>query len=118
MDKDLAKLREIFSSGADEETREENLSQIAEWESSLAQLHDKAGWQEHDITKAVVTRARSAYVEHSLLLMRSRELTDPERFSLWAKQDACLWLISVASGDAKTEIGRIQADIKRALQSD
>ena len=116
MSDDLSKLREIYvAEDVDVETRTDNLAVIAEWEKKLVECDDFSSWQEHDVTKNIIAQAKKAYLDHSLLLARSRDLTESARQSLWAKQDAMLWLISVGSRDVRSEIASINREIARAL---
>lgn len=116
MQDNLEKLEEIYvAEDVDEETREDNLSLIREWRSKLIKLDEYAGWKDHPVTQNIVAQAKKSYVDHSLLLARSRDLTDSARQSLWGKQDAMLWLISLASDDAQKEIAGIEEMIARAL---
>lgn len=116
MQDNLEKLREIYiAEDVDEETRADNLNIISEWQSNLIKLGEFAGWKEHPVTTMIIAQAKKSYVDHSLLLARSRELTDTARNSLWGKQDAMLWLISLVSKDPKKEIAHIESLITRAL---
>jgi hypothetical protein len=116
MQDNLEQLKSIYlADDVDAETRADNLALITSWQKELTELDEYASWQEHDVTKRIIAQAKKSYVDHSLLLARSRELTDTARFSLWAKQDAVLWLISLASRDVKKEIAHLNALITRAL---
>lgn len=116
MQDDIQKLREIFlADDVDEETRKENLEAIADFERGLQENSDFQRWQQHPVTIALLKQAKKAYVDHSLALARSRELTEAARFSLWAKQDAALWFVSLLSRDVGAEKKNIEAEIKRAL---
>lgn len=113
---DIEKLREIFvAEDVDDETRADNLMIIRGWEKQLRELDTFAGWKQHPVTQQIIGRAKKSYIDHSLLLARSRDITDSARQSLWSKQDAMLWFISLASTDVSTEIANINAQITRAL---
>lgn len=113
---DIDKLRDIFiAEDVDEETRTDNLKIIRDWEKRLSELKEIGGWKDHPVTQNIITQAKTSYIDHSLLLARSRDLTDAARQSLWGKQDAMLWLISLASSDVRAEVAHIHAQIKRAL---
>jgi hypothetical protein len=114
--KDLDKVREIFLTDVDEETKAENLEQIREWEKALADNEAYQGWREHDITKNIAAEARKAYTDISITLATRRDLSEPERLSLYARQDAMRWLLSHSERDAAEANKRIQADIRLALQ--
>lgn len=112
----IDELKEIFlSDKMDSEDYEENLKQIREWESEYLKNRNLLAWQQHDITKGIISKARKSYADISFRLAKNRELTEAERVSLWGKQDAMLWLISLASEDPKSVMGQIDADIKKAL---
>lgn len=116
MQDNLEQLEEIYlSDDIDDETRADNLSLIREWRSRLIKLEEYAGWKDHPVTQDIVAKAKKSYVDHSLLLARSRDLTDSARQSLWGKQDAMLWIISLTSDDAQEEISGIEMAITRAL---
>jgi hypothetical protein len=116
MDKDLEKIKEIFlSSDVDQESYEENLKQINEWEQGMRQSEDFISWQENDVTKQIIARAKESYKTISMQLILNRELSERDRFSIYAKQDAITWLISLVAKDAKNELETIQNQIKAAL---
>lgn len=115
--KDIEKLKDIFlSDDLDEETKNENLKQIQEWEKSLIENENFADWQEHPVTKQIVQQAKEAYKDNSMALLK-RELTEPQRQSLYAKIDANLWILSLfEKGDAKLNIEQINQEIRMALK--
>jgi hypothetical protein len=118
MSTDIEKLREIYvTDDVDEDVRADNLAQIVEWETQLRDLEDLKSWMEHKVTQEILARARKSYVDHSLLLARSRELTDTARFSLWAKQDAMMWFTSLASSAVDRDIEAIKNAIRVALNA-
>ncbi len=45
-------------------------------------------------------------------------MTDEERKSVFAKQDAMLWILSLTEKDVKTTIAQVQGDIRRALKAE
>ena len=65
---DLEKLKEIFLTDVDEETKQENLETITNWEKSLIQHENFQSWQEHDITREIAQQARKSYIDASSLL--------------------------------------------------
>ena len=114
--KDLDKVRDIFASAdVDEETRTENEEQIREWETALIQNEAFAQWQTHDITRQIVTKAKESYKDIALRLASDRALTHDARLSLWAKQDACVFLLSLIDTDAKGALEQIKREIRRVL---
>src|SRR4051812_6698626 len=103
--KELDQLREIFlAQDLDEETRADNEARIKEWETGLIHNEAFAGWREHDVTRQIAKQARETYKDAFMLLGRSRSLTDEQRASLYAKQDAALWLLSIIEVDAKAAL--------------
>lgn len=118
MIQDLEKLKEIFLAGdIDAEDYEDNLQRIKEWESDLRKSEDFLGWQGSDVSKQILRQAREAYKDLGLQLATSRSLTEAERYGLWGKQDAALWLISMIAKDAKSEIAQIHGQIRQALNA-
>lgn len=113
---DLLKLKEIFlSDDIDSEDYQENLDQISEWEKELVENENMKSWQEHDVTKKIMAQAESSYIDLSLRLVSDREITDALQKSIWAKQDACLYIISLASNDVKTAMESIQKKVRAAI---
>lgn len=118
MDKDFEKVRNIFlSDELDEETRQDNESKLKEWEDSIRENQNFASWESHDITKQIVLQAKSAYKDIGVTLAENRSLNDTQRASLWAKQDAILWLLSIAQKDAKNVLEQIHKEIKVAISA-
>ena len=116
--KELENVKKIFlSDELDEDTRIDNEEKIKEWEESLIQNEAFASWQEHDISKQIVAQAKTSYKEFALLLANNRNLTEVQRISLWAKQDACLFLIQITEVDAKGAIDRVNREIKQAINA-
>lgn len=115
MNDDLDKLKTIFLTDVDEETRDENLAQITAWEKDLVASENYAGWAEHDVTLQIAKKARDTYKDIGILLATNRTLTDEQRFSCWARQDAMLLLLSLTEPNAKEELAQLQAQIKAAL---
>jgi hypothetical protein len=114
--KELDTLRAKFlAPDIDEEDREDNLKALAEWEHDLEQNKHLADWQQHEITRQIVVKAREAYKDASMVLALRRDLTDTQRNLLWAKQDAAEWIISLGAGKPQEELQRIETEIKAAL---
>lgn len=114
---DIDKLKSVFVNDTeiDEETRQENLEMISKWEKGLRASNAFASWQGHPVTVDILMQARKSYTDTVLVLGRDKRLSPDERVSLFAKQDAMLWLISLASKDVKIELAGINAEIQRAL---
>ncbi len=113
---ELDQLKKAFlSDELDEETRADNERKIAEWEQGLLDNEAFASWQDSDITKQVVRQLKESYKDFGFLLATNRELTDVQRASLWAKQDAAVWLLSLVDPDAKGIVDAIQSEIRTAL---
>lgn len=114
--KELDTLREIFvANTADDETREDNQRMIADWERTLIESQQFQDWKNHDITRMIIQRAKQAYKDCALALAENRDLDDEDRVSLWAKQDACLWLLSITDKDVKSTIKQIRSEIRHAI---
>lgn len=116
--KELDELRAAFlSPEIDSETRVENEEKIREWEQGLVMNEAFAGWQSHDVTRQIVAQAKQSYKEMALLLAENRHLKEGERLSLWAKQDAIVWLLSLTERDAKGALDNIRDEIRTALNA-
>lgn len=114
---DIEKAREIFLTDVDEDTKQDNLARIEEWEQGLIENMAYASWEAHDITLKVVEKAMETYKEASLTLALNRDLTEEQRYSFYAKQDAALWLVSLCKTGAVENIKRIQSEIRHALRA-
>ncbi len=114
--KDIEKIKEIFlSEDVDDEDYQENLDKITDWENSLIENENLLSWQEHDITKEIISNTKENLLEVSLRLVNDREITEQERMTMFAKQDAMKWLISLSSDNPKIILEQINDDIKKAL---
>jgi hypothetical protein len=118
MDK-LQKLREIFLNDdlLDDDIREDNAERIKEWEHLLLENEAFLSWQQHDISKKIVAEAKIAYKEFGLQLATNRSLTQEQRQSLWAKQDACVFILSLTEKDARKIIEDVNMEIGRCINA-
>lgn len=117
MDKDLKKLKEIYlDSDIDAEDYQDNLTRITEWEETIRSNQDFLSWQQSDISIAIVAKVKEAYKNFSMQLINDRTLTQEQRNSIYAKQDAMLWIMSMIVKDAKSELETIHSEIKSALK--
>ena len=115
METELQKLKEFFLTDADGEDYQENKERIDAWEKEIRENENFISFQQHPIAKMVVSQAKQSFKDASVLLARSRTLTEEQRVGLWAKQDSALWVISLFEKDAKTALAGVQAEVKRAL---
>lgn len=114
---DIEKLKGIFlDNSVDEETYDENLKQITDWENLLSENEAYISWQEHDITKEIIKKTRETHRIFADKLSNDRTLTTEQRNGIFAKQDALMWIINLASRNAKGENQQIKANIKQALE--
>lgn len=114
----LEELKKIFlSADVDSETYEENLQKITEWEKELIDSENFLSWQEHETTRLIVSKARETYKDAAVQLASDRKMSEQTRQSLWAQQDACLLLISWASGDPKKVIEEVKGMAAYALET-
>jgi len=113
--KDLDRVKELFLTDVDEETRKENEEKIIEWERGIRVSESFKEWQETDVTRQIVSKVKETYRDLSMALIHNRTLTDAERASIHARQDACLFILSLADVDADGQIRSIQAQITKAL---
>lgn len=113
---DLEKLKEIYLDPTlSEEEREDNAVYILKWEKALIESKNFDSWAKDPITSDIFSRARTSYVEFSRLLIENRELTEKERMSIYARQDAMLWILSLKGGFEQT-LNSINKEIQIALE--
>lgn len=114
--KELDTIRAQFlADDIDPEDREDNEKLLREWEQGLIQNEAYISWQSHDITKEIAKKLKKEYKEFAMILANNRTLTEVQRVSLWAKQDACLFILSMTEKDAKGQLEQIQNEIRRAI---
>lgn len=97
---------------SEDEHYEHNRNALAEWESEILANENLLSWQQHEVTKNVIDLAKKAYKDHSITLAHDRSLNDERRKSLYALQDACLWIISLASGNPEEKLESIKREIE------
>lgn len=112
----LEKLKDFFLKEVDEEDYEENLQKISEWEQELRDGETFEEWQKDDTTQEIISQAIKSYKEQAVQLMVNRKLTDSERQSLFARQDACIWLLSLVYKDVKSKVRGINNEIEKTLK--
>jgi hypothetical protein len=113
---ELEKIRAQFlSDDIEPEDREDNEKLLKEWEHGITQNSAYLDWQSHDISREISRKMRDSYKDFALILATNRLLTNEQRASLWAKQDACVFLLSVLEKDAQGILQQIQDEIKRAI---
>ena len=118
MSVDLDKVRELFvADEQDEEEKQSNLETINEWEKSIRENTAFIDWQQSDITQQIIQKAREAYKQVSLRLVYDRNVSESERHTLWAKQDAAIWILSLLARDAAGELKQVDEAVKRAINS-
>lgn len=117
--KELEKLQEIFNADTemDEETREDNQKAIDEWAAQLVAFDDYEGWKNHPVTQSILKRAKETYVDSGVAIMNGRGFSNEARQALWAKQDAMLWFISIASRNVDLERKEVESRIRAVLDS-
>ncbi len=119
MDKELQKLKEIYlTSDIDSEDYEDNLKRITEWETSIRESEDFGSWQESDVTKSIIQKAKDSYKDNAMRLINNRTMTEEDRKSIWVKQDAILWILSLVEKDVKSIVEQIRSDIRKALKAE
>jgi len=117
MNDKLNKLKEIYlADDVDSEDRETNLIDIKNWESELIKNKNLLGWQEHDVTQGIIKKAKENYKDLSMRLVNEREITEAQRLSIYSRQDAMLWLISLAEDNPKSALEQINNNIAVALK--
>lgn len=114
--KELEKIRTQFlADDIDQEDRVENERILKDWEEGLTKNQAYFEWQQSDITQDINKQVRASYKEFALILSNNRNLTQEERVSLWGKQDACVFLLSLTDKDARGTLEQLNNEIKRAL---
>lgn len=115
--KELEQVKNIFlTSDIDTEDYQDNLAKVTEWEKALTDGENYQGWLEHDITKKIALQAKNSYVELSMRLVQDRRLSESDRLALYAKQDACLFLLSLTDNkNIKDNLEQIHKEIAIAL---
>lgn len=111
----IEQAKEFFLEGVDAETFAENNELVTQWENELIQNEAMAEWQDSDVTKKMTSTVRSTYVDASMALVHGKTLTDIERSELFAKQSACLFVLSLTEGDMKEQVARLKKEIKSKL---
>lgn len=117
IEKHLKQAKELFLTDVDDETRQENLDVISEWERSISETQAFGEWQEHDITKNIVEEVRKTYVDTSMVLLDDRRIDQATREKLWAKQDAMLFMLSLMSRDVQSDLKNIEGEITRRINA-
>lgn len=113
---DLEKLKQIYLSPTlSQEEIDDNSKIIAEWEKELIESKHFDSWAKDPITAEIFSKARSSYIELCRLLMENRDLSEKDRLSIYAKQDAMLWMLSLTS-DFEKKLEAINREIKVALE--
>lgn len=115
--KELQQAKEIFLTDVDEETYAENLEQINEWESSLRRNKAYDEWKKLDITQEINKKVRETYKDIGIILALNRTLTEAQRQSLYAKQDACVFILELTDQNAKQAINALLSDIKHKINA-
>lgn len=112
----LNKIREVFlADDVDEEDRKDNEERINAWSKALTENKSMVEWQKQDITQLIIRQAKESYKESAMQLIRNRTLTPEQRASIYAKQDAMLWLLSLIETDAEKSLEQVQKEIQRAV---
>lgn len=113
---DFDKLREVFlSKDIDDEDYDDNYKALNDLEREYRESVDLQEWLGHVLTKKLFDTAQEAYVSNAVRLAQDRELTEKERWSIYAKQDAMLWLLTVVEDNPTEKISLIEEQVKKAL---
>lgn len=112
---EIERAKAIFLTDVDEETYKENLQRITEWERTIQTNESYLMWREHPITQEITQKAREAYRDLAIALAENRSLTEEQRKSLWARQDACMFILSHTDKDARGTLENVLREVRRAL---
>lgn len=116
MNKDLAKLREVFlADDVDADDRADNEAKLLEWETALISGENFLSWQAHDTTKQILAQAKATFLDTAVALGTNPTLAEPARAALFAKQDAARWLINLIDVNAKGAIEAIERELAAAI---
>jgi hypothetical protein len=115
--KEIDRAKEIFLTDVEPETYAENLATIQEWERTLIKNQAYLGWREHQTTHELNKMVKAAMIDHAVQLGTNRNLSDEERNVLWAKQDACLFILNLTDQNPRTAIDSVMRDIRRAINA-
>lgn len=114
---ELQKLKEIYLTDVDSDLYQENLEHITKWEKELIANENMISWLSHDTTIVIKDQAKNTFIELAITLATDRKLTDVLRQSIYARQDACLWILLLGDNNPIQTIQLIKNDIKTALQA-
>lgn len=113
---ELALLKEVFlDPSLDQDELEDNRIRIEEWERALRTNTALKQWQNHDITREIAAKARETYIEAAVRIVERRDLSDADRFTLWAKRDAAQWILSMTNQDPDAVLTQVEEEVRRAL---
>lgn len=111
----LERAKQVFLTDVDEETRQENAEELARWEKELLDNEALADWQQHDVTKKLLVKAKHEYIDASMQLANNRFLAESARMSLFAKKDACALVFELAGGDASEQIKQLEREMRQRI---
>jgi hypothetical protein len=117
MMKELEQAKKIFLTDVDDETLAENQEQIRAWESSLQQNKAYERWKAHDLTVELNKRVKTSYRDFAMVLATNRSLTEEQRTSIYAKQDACLFILGLTDQDAENAIASVLREIRQTINA-
>ena len=118
MDQDLQKLKELYlGADVDDETKEDNMKVIREWEKAMTEKQEILQWKGHEVTKFIVGLLKKEYVKNALELGTNDRLSESDRNKIWSKQNGILFMFSYMLKDAKSELVQLETNIKNAISS-
>lgn len=115
MKPDIERAREIFLTDVDADTYTENLERITEWERMIRTNEAYLMWRDHPVTKDIAQKARDTYKDIAITLAENRALTEEQRKTLYAKQDACMFMLSLTDRDARGTLENVLRDVRHAI---
>lgn len=113
----LEEVKRIFLTDVDEETLIENQERIIAWEKGLIESEEYISWQEHPVTQKILKEATKTYIDSVITLGKNRNLTPEVAERLRGAQDASGWLIELMAKDKKSELSRINDEIRTAINA-
>lgn len=117
MDK-LNKLKEIFVLNEnDEETRQDNLKTITEFEVAIARNKALSEWRQSDISQKFIKMFKTFLHDITLVLGTNSEIDEKTRQQLFAKRQAVAWFLSIINENPESDLMRIESEISKALET-
>lgn len=119
MNTDFEKLKQIFvdNPDLDSEDSRENIEEVTQMEREFEDSRLAKDWKEHELSKRLMVQAQESYIDLALRLANDRQLTEQERLSMYAKQDAMMWFMNLVERNPEKHMKEITDKVRRAIKS-